>query len=66
MILSIRWCTCEINSYKVVLFTPYSMTELFQEGYVTSATVSVDICEILRVLREENNKVLLFLNCMSR
>ena len=27
--LSIRWCTREINSYKVVFFSPYSMAKLF-------------------------------------
>ena len=52
-VFSIRWCTREINSYKVVFFTPYSMTKLFefQEKYVTSTMVSVDVCEILHVLR---------------
>ena len=56
---SIRWCTHEINSYKVVSFTPYSMTKLFefQERYVTSTMVSMDMCEIVRVLREKDNKV---------
>ena len=58
-ILSIRWCTCEINRYKVVLLTPYSMTKLFefQEGYIISTMVSMDRCEILRVLREQDNKI---------
>ena len=55
-VLSIRWCTREINSYKVVIFTPYSMTKLFefQERYVTS---TMDVCEILCVLRKKDNKV---------
>ena len=55
-VLSIHWCTCEINSYKIMfLNAPYSMTKLFefQEGSITSAMVSVDACEILHVLREQ-------------
>ena len=57
-VLSIRGCTREINSYKVVLFTPYSMTKLFefQERYVTSKMIIMDMCEILRVLWEKDNK----------
>ena len=45
-ILSIRWCAREINSYKVVLFTPYPVAKLFesQEGYVTSTEWSAWIC----------------------
>ena len=58
-IRSIRWCTCEIDSYKVVLLTPYPMAELFefQKGYIISTMVSMDMCEILRVLWEQDNKV---------
>ena len=58
-VLSIHWCTCEINSYKIMFLTPYSMTKLFEfrEGYITSAMISVDMCEILRVLWEQDNKV---------
>ena len=35
-VLSIHWCTCEINSYKIMFIAPYSMTKLFefQEGYI--------------------------------
>ena len=34
-VLSIHWCTCEINSYKIMFFAPYPLTKLFefQEGY---------------------------------
>ena len=44
-----------------MLFAPYSVTKLFefQEGYITSAMVSVDMCEILHVLWEQDNKVVL-------
>ena len=58
-VLSICQCTCEINSYKVVLSTPYSMTKLFEllQCHVTSTVVSMDMCEILRVLWEKDNKV---------
>ena len=59
-VLPIHWCTCEINSYKIVsLIAPYSVTKLFefQEGYITSAMVSVDMCEIIYVLWEQDNKV---------
>ena len=58
-ILSIRWCTCEINSYKVVLLTPYLMAKQFelQEGYTISTMVSMDMCEIIRVLGKQDNKV---------
>ena len=54
-VLSIHWCTCEINSYKIMILTPYSVTKLFefQEGYITSAMVSVDMHEILHVLYVE-------------
>ena len=33
-VLSIHWCTCDINSYKIVFLTPYPVTKLFefQEG----------------------------------
>ena len=67
-VLSIHWCTCDINSYKIMFLTPYSMKKLFefQEGYITSAMVSVDVCEILHVLWEQDNKVRIFSNCMSR
>ena len=58
-VLSIHWCTCEINSYKIMFFNPYSMTKLFefQEGYITCAMVSLDMCEILHVLWEQDNKI---------
>ena len=58
-VLSIHWCTCEINSYKIMFLAPYTMTKLFesQEGYITKAMVSVDMCEILYVLWEQDNKV---------
>ena len=50
-VLSIHWCTSEINSYNIMFLAPYSMTKLFefQEGYITSAMVIVDMCEILHV-----------------
>ena len=56
-LLSINWCTCENNSYKMIFLAPYSVTKLFefQEGYITSAMVSVD--EILHVLWDQDNKV---------
>ena len=46
-----------------MLFTPYSMTKLFefQDGYVTGTMVSMDMSEILRVLWE----VRILPNCMS-
>ena len=58
-VLSIHWCTCEINSYKIMFLAPYSVTKLFEfhEGYITSAMVSVDMYEILHVLWEQDNKV---------
>ena len=45
-ILSLHWCTCEVNSYKIMFLVRYSMTKLFefQGGYITSAMVSVDMC----------------------
>ena len=51
-VLSIHWCTCEIKSYKIMFLAPYSVTKLFefQEGYITSTMVSVDMCEILHVV----------------
>ena len=52
-VLSIYWCTCEVNSYKIMfLIAPYSMAKLveFQEGYITSAMISMDMCEILHIL----------------
>ena len=57
--IEIRWCTCEIDSYKAVILTPYPMTKLFefQEGYIISTMVSMDMCKILRVLREQDNTV---------
>ena len=45
-VLSIHWCTCEINSYEIIFLTlPYSVTKLleFLEGYITSAMVSMDV-----------------------
>ena len=58
-VLSIHWCTCEVNSYKIMFLTPYPVTKLFefQEGYITRTMVSVDMCEILHVLWEQDNKV---------
>ena len=44
-VLSIHWCTCEVNSYKIMfLIAPFSVTKLFefQERYITSAMASVD------------------------
>ena len=51
-VLSIHWCICKVDSYKIMFFAPYTMTKLFefQEGYIISTMVSVDMCEILRVL----------------
>ena len=42
-----------------MLFTPYCMAKLFefQEGYVTSAIVDMEMSEILRVLWEKDNNV---------
>ena len=59
----IHWCTCEIDSYKIMFLPPYSVTKLFefQEGYITSAMTSVDMCEILHVLWEQDKKSLNFL-----
>ena len=56
---SIHWCTCEVNNYKIMILAPYPVTKLceFQEGYIISIMDSVDVCEILRVLCEEDNKV---------
>ena len=58
-VLSINWCTCEVNSYKIMILAPYAVTKLFefQEGYITNTMVSVDMCEILQVLWEQDNKV---------
>ena len=58
-VLSIHWCTCEINTYDIMFLTPYSMTKLFEfrEGYITRAMVSMDMFEILHVLWEQDNKV---------
>ena len=58
-VLSIHWCTCEINSYKIIFFAPYPVTKLFEilEGYITDAMISVDMYEILYVLWEQDNKV---------
>ena len=58
-VLSIHWCTCEVNSYKIIFLAPYPVTKLFefQEGYITSTMVSVAVCKILHVLREQDNKV---------
>ena len=57
--LSIQWCTCEVDSYKIMFLVPYSMAKLFefQEGYITSEIVSIDMCEILYVLWGQDNKV---------
>ena len=67
-VLSIHWCTSEVNSYKIMFLTPYSVSKLFdfQVGYITSAMVSVDMCEIHLVLWEQGNKVCIFSNCMSK
>ena len=58
-VLSIHWCTCEINCHKIMSLAPYSVTKMFefQEGYITSAMVSVGMCEILYVLWEQDNNV---------
>ena len=58
-VLYIHWCTCQVNSYKIMFLAPCSVTKLFefQEGYITIAMVSVDMCEILHVLWEQNYKV---------
>ena len=44
-VLSIHWCTCESYSYKIIIIAPYPVTKLFefQEGYITSAMVNVDV-----------------------
>ena len=44
-VLSVHWCTCEVDSYKIMFLAPYLMTKLFefQEGYIISTMVSVDI-----------------------
>ena len=67
-VLSIHCCTCEVNSYRIMILAPYPGTKLFefQEGYITSTMVSVDMCAILHVLWEQDNKVWNFSNCMSR
>ena len=54
-VLSIHWCTCEVNSYKSMFLAPYPATKLFeyQEGYITSTMVSVDMGEIIHVLWEQ-------------
>ena len=59
MILSIHFCTCEINSYEIMFLVSYSMTKLFEfrEGYITHAMVSIDMCKILYGLWEQANKV---------
>ena len=58
-VLSIHWCTCEVNSYKIMILTPYPVTKLFefQEGYITNTKWSAWICEILHVLWEHDSKV---------
>ena len=58
-VLSIHCCTCEINSYIIVFLAPYPVAKPieFQEGYIISTMVSVDMCEILHVLWEQDNKV---------
>ena len=59
-VLSIHLRTCEVNSYKIMfLIATYFMTELFEfrEGYITSAMVSVDMCEILYISWEQDNKI---------
>ena len=48
----------EVNSYIIMFLTaPYSLTKLFEEGYITSGMISVDMCEIPHVLWEQDNKV---------
>ena len=45
-IMAVRWCTCEVNSYKIMfLIAPYSAPKLFefQERNITSAMASVDV-----------------------
>ena len=58
-VLSSHWCTCEVNSYKIMILAPYPVTKLFefQEGYITSTMVNMDMCGILHVLWEHDNKV---------
>ena len=58
-VLSIHWSACEVDSYKIMFLAPYHMIKLFefQEGYITSTMISVDMCEILYVLWEQYNKV---------
>ena len=29
-VLSIHWCTCEVDSYKIMFLAPYPMTKLFE------------------------------------
>ena len=53
-VLSLNWCACEIHSYQIMFLVGlYSMAKLleFREGYITSAMVSVDMRQILYVLR---------------
>ena len=58
-VLSIHWCTCKVNIYKIMILAPYAVTKLFefQEGYITSTMASMDMCEILHVLWEQDNNV---------
>ena len=51
-VLSVHCCTCEINSYKIMFLAPYSVAKLFefQEVYITSAMVSLDIVSQLLCL----------------
>ena len=67
-IISIDWGTCEINSCKIMFRARHLMAKHleFRERYITSTMVSVDMCEILYVLWEQDNKVGIFANCMSR
>ena len=55
-VLSIHWCAC---SFKIMFLAPYPVTKLFefQEGYITSTMVSVDMCKILHVLWEQDDNV---------
>ena len=54
-----HWCTCDDDSYKIMFLASFPETKLFefQEGYIISTMVTVDMCEILRVFWEQDNKV---------
>ena len=58
-VLSIHWCACEVDSHQIMFLATYPVTNLFkfQDGYIISTTVSMDMCEILHVLWEQDNRV---------